>query len=281
MMFRRWKSKPCRPLQELEKADDRWNTNNNEKSKRDVQPDKFVRRKTEVADAYDYGYAVPDAEHQQVDYGYGDGAPTTSRRNNSESDIDDLPQPRRKTPRRSSMKQQGAVRRSSIGYSGEMNVQLPGRKETVKRRTSISFREDKNEVKEVEPLKNEELWFKKEEYHRIRQKARMLTDAAKNGHPDAVKKLCIRGLEYHFDSDLVCKEQDAAWSSVFQEQRNQHNMGTFDDEVVSKIYRIQSNDSARRAVERARQDSIAAQKCATSSFTRNARSSRLRRSSIS
>jgi hypothetical protein len=217
---------------------------------------------------YGYGDAASDGPSKknvevEVDYGYGDASPSSAN-----IDIDDGKQdPKRsqmRVPRRSSMKQIGVPRRSSIGYSGEIHVQLPGRRDSVNRRTSITIEERNNEVKEVEPLltlTNDPLWFKAEEYEMIRNKARLLTELAKSGDYKmlADNNLCTRGLESQIDSEAVYEQQYLAWKSVFLEQHIQRNMGHFDDEPMSKIYQMAASASQARAVHRARQDTAEAE----------------------
>ena len=270
----------------------------NPKSNDDHEGDHNIRNIQAVVN-YGYHYGAPDTtmEHpkfdcgetkrksqpmEDVDYGYGDCAPdiASSFRVNpvtnciSNGYFDGVDRALQRIPRRSSMKQEGACRRSSIGVSGERTVQLPGRKRPVKHRTSITFQENKNEVKEVEPFKNEQLWFKKDEITMIRQKAKMVAEisTSRNHNDEAMKDECVRGLEKLTNSATVYKEQNVAWRSVFQEQYRQNNTGTFDDEVVSTIYRIATYDSAQRALERARQDSREARQ-----YTRSTRSNKVTR----
>jgi hypothetical protein len=210
---------------------------------------------------------------EAVDYGYGDAAPDsgTCVKNDYgyvDMDIDaerdhKYDQPAVSKPRisrHSSMKRKGSSRRSSIGYTGEIDVNLPGKRDPVRRRTSITFHEY-DQVQEVEPISSladepEKLWFQAEEYAMIRQKAKFLTElAASGGHKlIAEKKLCTRGLEAHIDSDNVYQQQYFAWKSVFLEQHHQRNIGVFDDETVGTIYQLVTMPSQAIAVERAQQD---------------------------
>ena len=231
--------------------------------------------------------------HMEIDYGYGDAASDDPSKANVEvdygdGDVDDSPRsvnmdiddgkqdPKRVAtrggvPRRSSMKQEGVSRRASIGFSGEITVQLPGRKYSVKRRTSIIIDEGKNEVKEVEPLPtltNEPLWLRAEEYEMIHDKARLLTELAQSGNHKVLadNNLCTRGLESHIDREAVFEQQYLAWKSVFLEQYQQRNMGHFDDESVANIYQLAASASQASAVHRARQDTVDAE-----SYTRSTR----------
>jgi hypothetical protein len=225
---------------------------------------------------YGYGCAVPDTESSKVDYGYGDAAPDIA----SEAACTEGRVPSRsRLGRRSSMKQQGVSRRASIGYTGEVSVNLPGQREPVRRRTSIAF-EQYDEVKEVAPMKSltdtpEKLWFQAEEYDMIRHKAVFLTDLAASGADEllAEKKLCIRGLESHIHSDLVKEEQYLAWKSVFLEQYLQRDKGDYNDEMVSSMYQMAAMPSQERAQQRAQQDSADAEMHTRSTRTRMRRQS--------
>ena len=220
---------------------------------------------------YGYGQAAPDISYKAdvaVDYGYGRASPTTS----VSMELDGKkPENSKRVPRKSSMKQCGVPRRASIGYSGEIEIQLPGRRDSVTRRTSITIAENKNEVREVEPtpsLTTEPLWFQAEEYDMINQKALLLTQLAQSGNHKilAENDLCTRGLESHIDCDAVFEQQYLAWKSVFLEQYHQRHTHQFCDETVSKIYHLAGNASRERAVHRARQDTVEAEK-----YTRSTR----------
>eukprot|EP00934_Nitzschia_sp_Nitz4_P007488 Nitzschia sp. Nitz4//scaffold4_size323378//290485//291216//NITZ4_000712-RA/size323378-processed-gene-0.312-mRNA-1//1//CDS//3329553555//7478//frame0 len=208
------------------------------------------------SDKYGYGDAAPDINTSI--YGYGDGAPDVAQ-GQGEAGMP-LHRPERQG-RRSSMKQQGIPRRSSIGYRGETTVMLPGHRKPVRRRTSISF-EGEVQVKEVRPVgeltdQPERLWFQAEEYNVIREKAIFVTELASTGADKLLaseKKLCTRGLESHIDKDSVDMEQYIAWRSVFEEQFYQRQDGQFDDEAVAKMYEMASLPSRLRALERAQGD---------------------------
>jgi hypothetical protein len=217
------------------------------------------------ADTMDYGYG--DAAPDTKDYGYGDASPDIAKLDSSSPRGPLVSRRSSMKPlvsRRSSMKQGGRVgRRSSIGYTGEVILQLPGRKELVRRRTSISF-DQYEEVAEVEHIKDltdepEKLWFQPDEYDMIREKACFIIDLAAAGG-DADNTLCTRGLEAHIHRDTVRQEQFMAKRSVLVEQEHQRNMGFFDDEVVSKIYQLTSMSSTARASFLAKQDYEVAEK---------------------
>jgi hypothetical protein len=150
-------------------------------------------------------------------------------------------------------------RRGSIGYTGEIEVNLPGKRKPVRRRTSISFCEE-DQINEVVPVKSltdepEALWFQDAEYSVMQTKNCSLIEAAEQGKT-TTKKYCIRGLEGHFGEGAECKEESrgAAWDAVLIEQHMQHNEGSFDDEGISVLYRLSSIESKIKAVQRATQD---------------------------
>ncbi len=231
----------------------------------------------------DYGYedATPDARPL---HGYDDSMVLSPNPEDAAKygyeDMDAVPmrhstkEPRAQG-RRSSMKHAGASRRSSIGYTGEISNVLPGNRR-ARRRTSITFDESATEIKEVPPVteltdKPEELWFQKEEYNLIREKASLLTSIACSSRDDMEqlerKKLCLRGLESHINAAYVEQEQMLAWKSVFFEQYHQRKQGDFDDEVVAQLYEMASMPSRVRALDRAQGDYQEAEK-----HTRGARS---------
>ena len=154
-------------------------------------------------------------------------------------------------------------RRVSIGYTGEIEVNLPGKRKPVRRRTSISFCEE-DQVNEVVPVRSltdepEALWFQDEEYSVIKKKMCSLIHAVQRGETPTKKKYCIRGLEGHFGEGAECKEvsRGTAWDAVLLEQHMQQNEGSFDDESISMMYRLSSIESKIEAVKRATQDKSA------------------------
>jgi hypothetical protein len=169
------------------------------------------------------------------------------------------------TPRRSSMKHgEGSnsrlPRRGSISYTGEIEVNLPGKRKPVRRRTSISFCEE-DQVNEVVPVKSltnepEALWFQDDEYEAMQKKMCSLIDAVQGVETSSTKKYCIRGLEGHFGEGAECKEvsRGAAWDAVLIEQDMQQNEGNFDDEGIAMLYRLSSIESKIKAAQRATQD---------------------------
>jgi hypothetical protein len=178
-----------------------------------------------------------------------------------------------RTGRRSSMKQ-GGGRRSSIGYRDDIVNTLPYGKTAV-RRQSISFDDAMTEVRRIEPTKNlaenpGELWFQKDEFNLIREKAIFLTNIAKSnrdGDTSAAarpkgqhNKLCFRGLESHIDSEYIEYEQHEAWKAVFLEQYHQMTQCDFDEEAVAKLYEVASLPARARALKRAEGDMIEAEK---------------------
>ena len=175
--------------------------------------------------------------------------------------------------RRSSMKQGGRrVRRASITYRDEITNTLPSG-ETVQRRRSVGF-DALAEVSHLEPTMNlidnsKELWFQRNEFHMIRERARSLTNLAKsiregNLTPSAAPKItsrtCLRGLESFIDSDFVKYEQHEAWKSVFIEQDHQKTACNFDEEIVAYHYGIASMPATARALKRAQGDVVDAEK---------------------
>jgi hypothetical protein len=152
------------------------------------------------------------------------------------------------------------ARRASIGCTGEIEVNLPGKKEPVRRRTSISFCEE-DQVNEVVPVASltdepEALWFQDEEYSNIKKKMRSIIHAAKRGESSTKKTYCTRGLEGHFGEGAESKgiSRESGWDAVLREQYEQQNEGSFDDEGISTLYRLSSIESKIEAAQRATRD---------------------------
>ena len=164
------------------------------------------------------------------------------------------------TPRRSSMKQGSTTgRRASIGCNSEIEVKLPGHKDPVRRRRSISISK-KDEVKEVERVSSltddsKALWFQNNELQDIKAKLRTIIAAVERGDDNA-RKICIRGLECHIGKSSKTK-MNAAWDAVVIEQCLQQNKGSFDDETISMLYKIFARGSQEKAAERAKEDEAA------------------------
>jgi hypothetical protein len=208
---------------------------------------------SEAEDVSKYGYGDDASPEVAAQYGYGDADAAPSDCGAS--------RPSTRTPRRSSMKQGNNTsgRRASIGYTGEVEMKLPGRKDPVRRRTSIAFSQE-DEVKEVERVSTltddpKALWFQKDELHNIKTKLRTIIGSVERGDENA-GKLCTRGLECHIGQSSKTKI-NAAWDAVVIEQYMQHTKGNFDDETISKKYKIFARGSQEKAAERAKEDEAA------------------------
>jgi hypothetical protein len=151
-------------------------------------------------------------------------------------------------------------RRASIGYAGEIEVNLPGKREPVRRRTSISFCEEDqiNEVVPVASLTDEPkaLWFQDEEYSAIKKKLRSIIHAVERGKSPTKKKNCTRGLEGHFGegAESKGKSRETGWDAVLREQYMQQHEGSFNAEEISVLYRLSSMESKIEAARRATRD---------------------------
>ena len=204
-------------------------------------------KKVERVDKVSYhGDTSPETASQ---YGYGDAAPSDGGFRGASM-----------TPRRSSMKQGSTTgRRASIGCNSEIEVKLPGHKDPVRRRRSISISK-KDEVKEVERVSSltddsKALWFQNNELQDIKAKLRTIIAAVERGDDNA-RKICIRGLECHIGKSSKTK-MNAAWDAVVIEQCLQQNKGSFDDETISMLYKIFARGSQEKAAERAKEDEAA------------------------
>lgn len=189
-------------------------------------------------------------ENEEDLYGYGDGAPTPRKWDDSGAG---------KMPRRSSLKSsETSTRRSSIGYTGEMTLVLPSG-ESRKKRMSITFaeKEDVHEVQSVSDMVDnpKRLWFQSSEYEHIQSKIYEMIEVAQKtkageGRPSWV---CMRGLEPVVDHECAASRQEAS-EMVLDEQKMQKAHKKYDEEYIRDMYRFHAVESQERAQERAAKD---------------------------
>jgi len=250
---------------------------------------------------YGYGEASPnmiidDEEMEDVaKYDYGDGSSMSSFQSHLPSQPLYSPAKNlsgaafcpKRMPRRSSMKGSNAdennksVRRASIGCSvlssrmfEEIEVLLPGRREPVRRRRSITFDNDVN-VQQIEPVKDlamdgrKSLWFQEKEYEKIKVKTLALLDRVEqsSGAADG-KRYCTRGLEKLMTPEATEVKKYQAWDSVFNEQFLQRKDGEYDEESLANIYKYSTKRSQSEASKRASLDAEAAQAYLKTTFRR-------------
>jgi len=203
----------------------------------------------------------------------------------SEED-ENLPFHPQRMPRRSSLKgscpQRSARRRASIGTctmpaGGHMSIEeeiasgaiepsqilevkLPGRRESIKRRRSIQFSEDVN-VRKIQPTSKvngavkEELWYQGDEYNTIKKKTFALLKKVDSNGINNGKKYCTRGLEKYMECPQKREsEKYQAWDSVLMEQEMQRELNIYDDESLGRFYKQTSNLSVVEATNRAALD---------------------------
>ena len=219
--------------------------------------------------AKDYGYreASPDPKSTDDDadddiakYGYEDAPPTHLALRNYpwRSSLDVL-------PRRSSLKMSGRPRRASIHFdSREIEVLLPGQKQKVKRKTSITFNE-RCKVTVVKPARElttdpGTLWFQGDEYERMRRRSFELAEKADQGITyKEGKRYCFRGLEKIQPSKKVelWDQKYNAWDTVLDEQEKQRQEGIFDEDMIAKMYKCSTVNSQHEAAERGKEDAAA------------------------
>lgn len=250
----------------------------------------------DAAEKYGYGDASPDAEATQTMPRRLSSRANAGRRRSSitrqiplnlsgddDSDDENLPFHPRRTPRRSSLKGSGTIRaprRASIGTCQErrtssieedlasgvlaksqvIEVKLPMRRESIKRRRSICFDEDVY-VRKIQPTtsvkgaEKKELWFQDDEYYTIKKKTRALIDKVDSNGIVNGKKYCTRGLEkYMEDPRKRAQEKYQAWDSVLMEQEMQRKLTIYDDESIGRFYKRTSITSAAEAHSRATAD---------------------------
>jgi hypothetical protein len=195
-------------------------------------------------------------EEALLDYGYGDAEPTIAHSHTQ-------------MPRRSSMSSQNdpnrrAMRRASIGYTGEMILVLPNTKAEVKKRRSITF-SDEDSVHSIEAVDDpdadneilnskRQLWFRAEEYRHIEHNIRNLINDARytKERPTWVQDQ-LRGLESVLDDHTVAERQNAI-QTVLEDQELQRQAGYYDEHAISTEYQYNSMDATLVANERAKQD---------------------------
>ena len=209
-----------------------------------------------------YGYEEAKPDEKASKYGYEEAKPD-DKTNYGYDDYSTSPQRdlTRRPTRRSSMKQSGAPRRASVSSTGEIEVCLPGRKGSVRRRTSITFKDTVN-VRELQPAaeltdKPENLWFQSHEYKKMRRKSLDLVEKVeREGVMSGNRKYCIRGLEGMMNSNAgrVQQKMYKVWDSVLIEQEQQREGGKFDDDVMGKISNLNTKGCQIEAIRRAQQD---------------------------
>lgn len=214
-------------------------------------------------------------EHAEQDCGHEDVIvwPTSPQENTSSKPVEiqdeDLlgygeaeptPQNRAK-PRRSSLSganpQRLSHRRASIGYSGEMTLTLPT-KETVVKRRSITFSDDdtvhsftsKNQDDDV----TRQLWFRQGEYRHIENNIRKIVqDSRYSKERPTWLDTETRGLEGALDA-TIGEERHNVIQSVLEDQKQQKEMGVFDEEMIASTYQYNSMDAQLMAADRGKKD---------------------------
>jgi hypothetical protein len=200
----------------------------------------------DTAAKYGYGDASPD---DTAKYGYEDASPSPSSGNPT------------RVNRRSSMKQAGRPRRASIQFGGEIEVQLPGNEMPVKRRTSITFKENirVRQVARVHELTHEPeaLWFQNHEYKEIKENMRNTVRKTQQGVVLGDRRYCTRGLENFMTQEaaqMTREKKCMAWDSVLKEQDLQRDQGVFDDEYMANRYKYNTAKCQQDAANRASRD---------------------------
>ena len=184
-------------------------------------------------------------------YGYEDAAPTTSIKH----DYDGT-----RVPRRSSIRPEGAPRRSSIGCSSakSIEVRVRGERFPVVRRRSIDFARSVR-VKEVTPVvklnqNEEELWLNGEDFKQMKEERKKTVKSVMKGNTEAD----IRGLEKYIDKSIRQAKQ-VAWDTVLIEQDEQELAGHFSAEKLAEVYKHYTRESPIKAAMKAKEDNKAVQ----------------------
>jgi len=251
----------------------------------------------EDAEKYGYGDAIPDMETKSFPKRLSTRNSIRRRRSSicrqkplslSEDNNDEnLPFHPERAPRRSSIKgtcptRARARRRASIATytnavvsieeelasgtlqpSQVLEIRVPGRRESIQRRTSITFN-DVVKVQKIQALSKvqgavkQELWFQDIEYTHIKQKIRAVidkVDATSSGQYYDRNKYCTRGLEKYME----CPQKRAfkkyqGWDSVLMEQEMQRNLHIYDDEAIGQFYAKTAQENVVEATNRAQLD---------------------------
>lgn len=146
-----------------------------------------------------------------------------------------------------------------------LEVRLPGRRDSIKRRRSITFNEGVA-VRRIQRTSSlvanpKDLWFQNDEYSAIKRKTRALLRNVDHGTGMTAdgQKYCVRGLERLMGPS---KEREVtklvALDSVLVEQRMQRSENVFCDESLSNMYRKTTTRSTLEAARLARADAMEA-----------------------
>merc|ERR1712194_978066 len=148
----------------------------------------------------------------------------------------------------------------TIQPSQVLEIRVPGRRGSIKRRTSITFNEDVNvrniqAISKVKGAIKQELWFQDVEYTQIKKKTRALIQKVDATGTFDGKKYCTRGLEKYME----CPQKRASkkyqgWDSVLMEQEMQRNLQIYDDESISGFYKQTAQENVVEATHRAQLD---------------------------
>jgi len=249
----------------------------------------------DAAEKYGYGDAVPDTETKSFPRRLSTRnsirrrssicrqKPLSLREDENDDDDENLPFHPERAPRRSSIKgtcptRARARRRASIATctnavsieeelasgtitpSQVLEIRVPGRRGSIKRRTSITFNEDVNvrniqAISKVKGAVKQELWFQDVEYTQIKKKTRALIQKVDATGTFDGKKYCTRGLEKYME----CPQKRASkkyqgWDSVLMEQEMQRNLQIYDDESISGFYKQTAQENVVEATHRAQLD---------------------------
>mmetsp|Transcript_37394 Transcript_37394/g.43044 ORF Transcript_37394/g.43044 Transcript_37394/m.43044 type:complete len:402 (+) Transcript_37394:113-1318(+) len=249
----------------------------------------------DAAEKYGYGDAVPDTETKSFPRRLSTRnsirrrssicrqKPLSLREDENDDDDENLPFHPERAPRRSSIKgtcptRARARRRASIATctnavsieeelasgtitpSQVLEIRVPGRRGSIKRRTSITFNEDVNvrniqAISKVKGAVKQELWFQDVEYTQIKKKTRALIQKVDATGTFDGKKYCTRGLEKYME----CPQKRASkkyqgWDSVLMEQEMQRTLHIYDDESISGFYKQTAQENVVEATHRAQLD---------------------------
>eukprot|EP00536_Pseudo-nitzschia_multiseries_P002398 jgi/Psemu1/5429/gm1.5429_g len=156
--------------------------------------------------------------------------------------------------------------RRRTAFGSVIEVRLPGQTELVRKHRVIHFNEEVTvrEVRSAKSLINNDrfpLWFQCEEQAEIKNNIyKVLSHVDDTGISHTTgRRYCTRGLERFMKPEECYLPRSRAADAVFLEQFVQKEHGTFDSELLAKVYRQSTRKSRRVAAQRGISDATVAQ----------------------
>jgi len=246
----------------------------------------------DAAERYGYGDAAPDTETKSFPRRLSTRNSIRRRSSicrqkqlllNEDTDDENLPFHPERAPRRSSVKgscptrARAARRRASISTctantasasiekelasgtiqpSQVLEIRVPGRRESIKRRTSITSNEDVNNVRKIQAISQvkgavdkQELWCQDFEYTQIKKKIRALIEKVDSTGKFDGKEYCTRGLEKYTSNNhvwsMIEEERPSSGpetSTIQYDHDHDHDNDNHDDDTHKLYYSVYDDD---------------------------------------